>query len=44
MLVDSGCMGVCIDKRIVERFHWKKDWLKNPVPIWMADGSVSQEK
>jgi hypothetical protein len=36
-------MGVCIDERITERFHWKKDQLKVPIPIQMANGSVSQD-
>jgi hypothetical protein len=33
MLINSRCMGVCMDERIVARHHWKKDQLKAPIHI-----------
>ena len=42
-LVDSGCVGSCIDRGFVEQHHLEIEKAAIPIPVYNADGTINSD-
>ena len=42
-LVDSGCVGSCIDRGFIEQHHLEIEKAAIPIPVYNVDGTINSD-